>query len=525
MSLDSGSTVALCGVDDQYNLLSFFSFLRVVSWSPNISALVVGDDAEGRWKYNEALRLGIRCVLMDDVLAQARTGAALWVNMYAPKSLGDLIGQGTVVAELQTWLKGWVAGKGALVTGPPGIGKTTAVHLVIAACGYDIVEFNASDERSASAVRRYFDEARRSGHCGRRRVVVMDEVDGMSRGDRGGIGELAKVISSCVFPIICIANERGTPRLRPLAACCTDIRFSRPTKNMIAKSLLTRIVKPRSLSYSVSDLEGLCERNGNDIRSIINALQFAGSFETGCKDELQRLDAFSASGRLIGGSDSWGVKENLVYLDYGMVPLMVAEGYVAACDRPRPGVGGDEMTRLERCVSASVYMGDYDIVDRRIHSSQAWSIMPYAVSGVVSAVTAAKGVAPFNIFPSWLGKQSKRLKHRRWVHGMRMRLGCGNEDMLDRMDTLRSLLFRKGCDVGVIVQDLVSFGLTRDDMLDTLVDLTYKDDVERVNLDTKLKSAITREWKKVASETVQLSSVSDEDCGVESDNEEIEEYL
>jgi hypothetical protein len=239
----------------------------------------------------------------------------------------------------------------------------------------------------------------------------------------------------------------------------------------------------------------------------------------GTKDELQRLDAFSAAGRLIGGSDSWAVKENLVYLDYGMVPLMVAEGYIAACDRPRTGLSGDEMVRLERCVSASMYIGDYDIVDRRIHSSQVWSIMPYAVSGLVSAVTAAKGVAPFNIFPSWLGKQSKRMKHRRWVHGMRLRLHCGGEDMLDRMDTLRTLLFRKGRDAGTIVQDLVSLGLTRDDMLDTLVDLTYKDDVERVSLDTKLKSAITREWKKVADVST-VHTTADDDGSIISDDED-----
>ena len=150
--------------------------------------------------------------------------------------------------------------------------------------------------------------------------------------------------------------------------------------------------------------------------------------------------------------------------------------------------------------------------------------MPYAVSGVVSAVTAAKGVAPFNIFPSWLGKQSKRMKHRRWVHGMRLRLRCGGEEMLDRMDTLRTLLFRKGREAGMIVQDLVTLGLTRDDMLDTLVDLTYKEDMERVSLDTKLKSAITREWKKVAVAEVSGQTNAEDDQEIESD-EEIDEYV
>ena len=387
------------------------------------------------------------------------------------------------------------------MTGPPGIGKTTAVGLIVKGCGYELVEFNASDERSAISVRRYFDEAKRSGVCGKRRVIVMDEVDGMSTGDRGGIGELAKVIAVCSFPIICIANERGTPRLRPLASCCLDIRFQRPTKTVIAKALYERVVKPEKLGYTVGQLEELCERNGNDIRSVINALQFsAASLVGGGKDALQRVDAFSATGRLIGGGDSRTVKEELVFLDYGMIPLMVAEGYVAAIGKPRgSGLRPDDTVLMERCSMAGGYLGDYDILDRRIRGAQTWALMPHAVSAVVSAAVATEGIAPFQIFPSWLGKQSKRLKHRRWLRDMRGRgvLGGGSEGILDTLDCLRSMLFVKGKSAVEIVGKLVDIGATRDDMLETIVEMTYKDDVERVAIDTKTKGGITREWKKI----------------------------
>lgn len=523
MSLPSGSVVALCGdFDNRPLLLSFLTSrgYHVVSWASNIHALIVGDSADLHWKYSKAS--AIQKIPVGDLLAQASAVAQLWVDRYAPVKLNDIIGQTAAVAELQTWLRDWTKGPkrgGALVTGPPGIGKTTAVHLVVAACKYDVVEFNASDERSASAVHRFFDDAKGSHHCGRRRVIVMDEVDGMSQGDRGGVGALAQIIASSSFPIICIANERGTSKLRPLAACCADIRFTRPNKATIAKALMTRIVRPEKLLYSYDDVETLCERNGNDIRSLVNALQFQ-SATMGAKDALLRVDAFSAAGRVLGSAEPLAMKEELVFLDYGMIPLMIAEGYIATCDRPRAGVPNqDELSRLRRCCVAGSYMGIYDILDRRIHSTQVWASLPYAVTAVASVAAVCEGTAPFNIFPSWLGKQSKRMKHRRWIQDMRSRLRCGSgEDILDRMDTLRCRLFKKDRPAETIVSDLISYKLTRNDMLDTLVDLTYKGDEARVALDTKVKSAVTREWKKVSMDVVvkgeddDVSIMSDDEC-------------
>ena len=501
------STVSLCGVvESDYGRLSSFlssSSQLVVPWASNIRRLIVGDAAAGRWKIAEAQRLGIPIVTVASLFAEVQRSSELWVTRYTPQRLRDMIGAATPIKDLSAWLSAWEAGvksggpSGALVTGPPGIGKTTAVGLIVRGCGYDVVEFNASDERSASAVRRYFDEAKRSGFVGKRRVIVMDEVDGMSTGDRGGIGELAKVIAECAFPIICIANERGTPRLRPLASCCLDIRFQRPTKTVIAKALFERVVKAEKLSYSSADLEELCERNGNDIRSVINALQFSSaSLIGGGKDALQRVDAFSATGRLIGGADSRDVKEQLVFLDYGMIPLMVAEGYVAAVGKPR-GTRPNDVVLMNRCTVAGGLIGDYDIIDSRIRGSQAWALMPHAVSAIVGAASTTQGTAPFQIFPSWLGKQSKRLKHKRWLKDMRCRgvLRGNREDMLDTLDSLRSMLFVKGKSASEIVGRLSELGATRDDMLETIVDLTYKDDAGRVALDTKTKCGLTREWK------------------------------
>lgn len=127
-----------------------------------------------------------------------------------------------------------------LITGPPGIGKTTSAHMVAKLEGYTPIELNASDARSkklvevstqirlrdctltpeqsgmnvnntsldgyiaGSRVRFTFwwervsltvsVQERDGVTITDRTVLIMDEVDGMSSGDRGGVGALNAMI-------------------------------------------------------------------------------------------------------------------------------------------------------------------------------------------------------------------------------------------------------------------------------------------------------------------------------------------
>jgi replication factor C subunit 1 len=79
--------------------------------------------------------------------------------------------------------------------------------------GFEVLEFNASDVRSKNAIVAQVSDVVRSQALGldsklRKRVVIMDEVDGMGGSDRGGIPELIKVIKASSTPIICICNDR-----------------------------------------------------------------------------------------------------------------------------------------------------------------------------------------------------------------------------------------------------------------------------------------------------------------------------
>jgi hypothetical protein len=105
----------------------------------------------------------------------------------------------------------------AFLYGPPGAGKTTLAHRIVTDAGLRPVECNASQFRHKAAMEDLIKPLLHSNNVGdffrpegkRALGVILDEVDGMSTGAKGGFSELVSVLKEYKGPnaIICISNE------------------------------------------------------------------------------------------------------------------------------------------------------------------------------------------------------------------------------------------------------------------------------------------------------------------------------
>jgi hypothetical protein len=180
--------------------------------------------------------------------------------------------------ETETRLRTWLERRPTpafLCVGPPGIGKTTLVYRVCQLAGYLTKELNASHTRTGSAFRdiivpllenkgvsMWVSKKYTQGH-----VVILDEMDGLSQGERGGLQELLKFLrdnkkGGCPVPLILICNEVQGRKMQQILRLCEVCDIQKPGKGVLEEWL----GRPIQDAEATADLRQLLR--GDDMRGL-----------------------------------------------------------------------------------------------------------------------------------------------------------------------------------------------------------------------------------------------------------------
>ena len=226
----------------------------------------------------------------------------IWTKKYSPKKVSEVVGQNKPVEQFTLWYQNWKPGKkAALFTGPPGVGKTCLAEALATENNLEVIELNASDYRTSLQIKEVIGQSMKQRSLFKRgKIFLIDEIDGISgREDRGGPGEIIKIIEESKFPIILTANDKWNIKLSKLKTHCQLIDFGKINFWGMIKRL-EEICQRENVKCSKDILKQLAKRSEGDLRSAINDLDTLskGKSEILIKDKIKIFRAY-LSGRQI----------------------------------------------------------------------------------------------------------------------------------------------------------------------------------------------------------------------------------
>jgi replication factor C large subunit len=362
-----------------------------------------------------------------------------WTEKYRPKNLGEIIGNQDAVSELrayaETWNNGRIPKKRAVIlSGKPGVGKTSSALALANEYRWSVIELNASDARNAAMIKKIatmgalhdtFDDSGVYLSSRKRlyKLIIIDEADNLyeridsesSNGtvdmsDKGGKKAIIETIQITRQPMILIVNDYYNLIKGPgevLSNLCTVINFSEVEEKDIV-NLLKRICKEEGVNADLKALESIAARSKGDVRSAINDLQ---SLAVDKKTiDLTSLDTLGYRDReryIFDALRDIFKRQSIPISRDSVIPDIEPEVFLLWINEniPREYQGEDLIQGYERLSKADIFFS-------RVYKRQYYNLWSYACElmthGVSMAKTRSYGFVQYSS-PVWM----KEMKHSR----------------------------------------------------------------------------------------------------------------
>ncbi|MFH1802902.1 MAG: replication factor C large subunit [archaeon] len=325
---------------------------------------------------------------------------------YRAKRYSEILHQDEAIAEITKFLKEFPRKKKALILyGPAGTGKTSLALAAAKENDLEVLELNSSDLRNRTKLEETLRPATQQMSLFKKgKILLMDEVDGVTGTDIGGIPELVKLINGTAFPIIMTCNDVWQSKLSPARQKSKLVEMKALDLGTTI-SLLLKISEAEGFNKPPQFLKQIAIKSQGDLRAAINDLESYGRLDD---EEIDLTDKRNVSQSIFNVLRRL-FKERQPFLDLldttdeslDQVLLWIEENI------PRE-------YKNEALAKAYYALGQADVFRGRIYKNQSWRFLVYQNIFQSAGISYAKDAAldgftkyerPKRILKIWLNNQ------------------------------------------------------------------------------------------------------------------------
>ena len=192
---------------------------------------------------------------------------------YRANKFEDIKGQEIAVKEIDNFYKAFPGKRAVVINGPVGTGKTSLAISLANEYNLELFELNASDLRDRSSLEKVLEPSSSQKSLFKKgKIILMDEVEGITATDRGGLPELIALITKTKFPIILTANNIWHKKFSLLRQRCKIISL-KELKEQVVIDIIKNVLKKENKSINNKIIELIARQSRGDARAALNDLQ------------------------------------------------------------------------------------------------------------------------------------------------------------------------------------------------------------------------------------------------------------
>lgn len=344
-----------------------------------------------------------------------------WVEKYRPKNFSEIKGQEFAINTVKRFIENFNLGKlirktkkALILHGAPGTGKTTIAYAVAENTNSEIFELNASDLRNKGKLQEILKPAmEQQSLVKKNKVILVDEVDGISSVDRGGLTELISLIDKTNYPVIVTANDAWDKKLASLRQKADMVPLKEIDYNTI-REVLFSILRKENMFVANEIVTKIAVKAKGDLRAAINDLQTISKIPESERESIKfdernkEIDIFNAMKFIFKGKPT---EESLrifdsVNMSMDEIILWMEENI------PNEYSGRDLAKAYDRLSKVDVFKG-------RIYKQQHWRFLIYENALISFGISSAKSKIntgytsykkPSRILKMWMNNQRNSKK-------------------------------------------------------------------------------------------------------------------